>query len=82
MKLRGVKELGLGVRRVKWMKGQKARFIFRQDSDFSLPHNGGYSSQPPGPQGNPLLGDRRTEATRTRRKNFQSSVRNEFVSVV
>lgn len=55
MKLRGVKELGLGVRRVKWMKGQKTRFIFRQDSDFSLPHNGGYSSQPPGPQGNEVF---------------------------
>ena len=37
---------------------------------------------PPGPQGKPLLGDRRTEAIRTCRKNFPSSVRDEFLSVV
>ena len=41
---------------MKWMKGQKVRFVFRQDSDFSLLHNGGYSSQPPEPRGNDVFG--------------------------
>ena len=56
VKQMGVKELGLGVRWVKWMGGEKERFIFIQDSAFSLPHNGGYSSRPPGLQGNEVFG--------------------------
>lgn len=45
----------LWARWVGWVKGEMAWFIFRQGSAFSLSHNGGYSTRPPGPQGHEVF---------------------------
>lgn len=53
---KGSRRVGAGGEWVEQMRGEKARFMFRQGSALSLPHNGGHSSKRPGPQGHVVLG--------------------------